>query len=72
MKKEDQSVDASVLLRRGNKMIMGGRGREGPGRERGGGGKKEGRMRCGRRWRICTEGQEIGQRCVAVEDGNWR
>ena len=34
-KKEDQSVDASVLLRRGNKMIMGGRGREGPGRESG-------------------------------------
>jgi hypothetical protein len=24
-KEEDQSVDASVLLRRGNKMIMGGR-----------------------------------------------
>jgi hypothetical protein len=25
-KKEDQSVDASVLLRRGNKIITGGRG----------------------------------------------
>ena len=27
-KKEDQSVDASVLLRRGNKIFMGGKGRE--------------------------------------------
>jgi hypothetical protein len=35
LKKEDQSVDASVLLRRGNKIIMGGRRREGPWRERG-------------------------------------
>jgi hypothetical protein len=33
-KKEDQSVDASVLLRRGNKIIIGGRGKEGRGRER--------------------------------------
>ena len=41
-KKEDQSVDASVLLRRGNKIIMGGRGREGTGRERGGGGREAG------------------------------
>ena len=30
-RKEDQRVDASVLLRRGNKIIMGGRGREEPG-----------------------------------------
>ena len=35
-KKEDQSVDASVLLRRGNKIIMEGRRREGPGRKIGG------------------------------------
>jgi hypothetical protein len=27
-KKEDQSVDASILLRRGNKIIMESRGRE--------------------------------------------
>jgi len=32
-KREDQGVDASILLRRGNKIIMGGRGREGPWRE---------------------------------------
>jgi hypothetical protein len=34
-KKEDPSEDASILLRRGNKIIMGARGREGPGWERG-------------------------------------
>ena len=36
-KKEDQYVDDSVLLRRGNKILMGGSGRN-----RGGGGEKEG------------------------------
>jgi hypothetical protein len=41
-KKEDQSVDASVLHRRGNKIITGNRGKEGSWRERGGGRKKEG------------------------------
>jgi hypothetical protein len=40
LKKEDQPVDASILLRRRNKIITGSRGREGPGRERGGGGKR--------------------------------
>jgi hypothetical protein len=39
-KKEDQSVDASILHRRGNKIITGCRGREGPRREREQGGKK--------------------------------
>jgi hypothetical protein len=34
-KKEDQNEDASVLLRRENKVIMRGRGRELPERERG-------------------------------------
>ena len=38
-KKEGPSEDASIPLRRGNKIIMGGRGREGPGWERGQGGK---------------------------------
>jgi hypothetical protein len=37
--KEGQSVDASNPLKRGNKIIIGGRAREGPARERGGGGK---------------------------------
>ena len=41
-KKEDQSVDASVLPRRGHKMTMGGRGWEGLGRKRGGGGSDMG------------------------------
>ena len=40
LKKEDQSVDTSILLRRGNKISTGSGGREGPGRERGGGGKR--------------------------------
>jgi hypothetical protein len=33
-KKEDQSVFVSVLLRRGNKILSGGRGLEGLGRNR--------------------------------------
>jgi hypothetical protein len=32
-KKEDQSLDVSILHRRRNKIITGGRGREGPGKE---------------------------------------
>jgi hypothetical protein len=35
-KKEEQSVDTSILLRKGNKIIMGGRGRERPGKKKGG------------------------------------
>ena len=40
-KKEDQRVDASVLLRRGNKIIKGRRGWVGLGRKRRGGREKE-------------------------------
>jgi hypothetical protein len=43
-KKEDQSVDASILLRRGNKIIRGGRSREGPGMEE----KSRGSIRYGK------------------------
>ena len=51
-KKEDQSVGASVLLRRGKKIISGGRGREGSGTERKRRWrKKKGRIRCWRRWK---------------------
>jgi hypothetical protein len=32
-------------------------------------GEKGHRMRYGRRWRRCTEGQEIEQRCVTMGDG---
>jgi hypothetical protein len=39
-KMEDQSEDASILHRRGNKIITGGRGRLGPGKESMGKGKK--------------------------------
>jgi len=69
-KKEDQSVDASVLLRRGIKINTGGRGRDGLMKKRKVGEEKRGgRIRCGRRWEKCTEGQEIEQRCVAMDDG---
>ena len=37
------------------------------GREKGEGKKR--RIRFERRWRRCTEGQEIEQRCVAMGDG---
>ena len=36
------------------------------GREEGEG--ERGRIRYGKRWRRCTEGQEIEQRCVAMGD----
>jgi hypothetical protein len=39
-KKEDQSVDASILHRRGNKLITQGRGRKRPGRQIKGEGKR--------------------------------
>jgi hypothetical protein len=42
LKKEYQSVDASILLRRRNEIIKEGRGREEPVRERGGGRGKSG------------------------------
>jgi hypothetical protein len=42
-----------------SKMIMGDRGKEGPGREREGGVKKGGRIRYGKRQERSTEGQEI-------------
>jgi hypothetical protein len=41
-KKEDQSVDVSVLLRGGKKILTGDRGWEGLGRKRGEGGGKRG------------------------------
>jgi hypothetical protein len=49
-------VDDSVLLIRGKNIITELRGREGPGKQRGGGGKGESRVRCGRRWGRSTEG----------------
>ena len=68
-RKEDQSVDTSILLRMWNNIIKCSRGCEGLRRKRGRGEEKRGRIRYGRRWRRCTEGQEIEQRCVAMGDG---
>jgi hypothetical protein len=60
-KKEDQSVDTSILYRTGNKIITGRRGREGPERKRGG--EKEnsvwGRNKYWEGQERSTEGQEI-------------
>jgi hypothetical protein len=47
-KKEDQSVDASVLIG-SNKIFIGNGGWKGLGRKKGGGGKNGGRIRYGRR-----------------------
>ena len=41
-KKEDQSVDALISLRRGKKIVMGGRGRKGLGSREGSRGKRGG------------------------------
>jgi hypothetical protein len=51
LKKKDQNVDASVILKRGNKILMGGRGWEGLGRKRGGRGKGS-RVSMGEDWVI--------------------
>jgi hypothetical protein len=67
-KKEGQSVDA-LTLPRGGEIIMVSRGKEGLGRKIGGKSKRRGRVGCWRRWRRCTEGQEIEQRCVAMGNG---
>jgi hypothetical protein len=48
-KRKDQNVDDSVLLRRGNKILMEGRGWEGIGRKRGRGGEEVGKVRYERR-----------------------
>ena len=45
------------------------RGREGFGRERGGGGKKGGQFRYGRSWGRSREGQEFESKCVVVREG---
>jgi hypothetical protein len=67
-KKEDQSVDYLVLLRRGE-IIMEDRGSQGSGMEMGGGKKEGDRIKCGRRQGRSTEGQEFEQRYIAVGDG---
>ena len=68
-RKEGQRVDASVLFRRRNNIIKGHREWEELGRKRREGREKRGRIRYGRRWRRCTEGQEIEQKYVAM--GGW-
>ena len=62
-RKEGQRVKASVLFRRGNKIIKGRTGWERLDRKKRGKGEKMGRIRYGRRWRRCTENEKIEQ-CV--------
>ena len=47
-KKKEQTVNASVLLRWGSKILIGGRRWEGPGRRRSGREKRGGKIRYGR------------------------
>jgi hypothetical protein len=72
-RKEDQRVDASVLLRRRNNIIKGIRGWEELGRKRRGEGEKEGQNQV---WEeieeMYREDQEIEQRCVAMGHGELR
>jgi hypothetical protein len=65
-------VGASILHRRKNKTITGGKRREGSGRERGGGGKMGRRIRYWKGQERSTKGQEIEQKYVAVENGELR
>ena len=67
LKKEDQSVDASILLRSGEKYSL--KVERGLGRKGGVGQEKTGgRIRCGKSWGRCTEVQEVGKR-VSIKDG---
>jgi hypothetical protein len=66
------SADATILLRRGKKIITVDRVRDGSGRERQGRGKMRGRIRYGRKQGRSREGQEIELRYVAVEDEELR
>ena len=66
---QDGSVTTSVLHRRGNKIIMGGRGRKELGREKAQGQKKGAKVRYGRSEGECTEGQDFEQSCVALGNG---
>jgi hypothetical protein len=67
-KKEEQSVDTSVFLTKGNKIVMGGGEWEELGRKRGRGEKGAELSMAGYRGRY-IECQEIEQRCVAIADG---
>ena len=63
-------MDATVLLRRGKKIISGDRGRKESGRERSRGGKTGGWFRYRRRWGEKYRGQGLERRCVAVGNGD--
>ena len=71
-KKEGSSIDVSVLLRQGNKIITGGKGREGPGREREGRGIKGSRTRYGKRQKFRGPGERISSSGGWEQEGTTR
>ena len=68
-KKEGQTLDTSNPLRRGNKIIMEGRGSQGLGWERGGEGKTRGWIKYGKRLEKSPEGQENEYKQVVLQGG---
>jgi hypothetical protein len=66
-KEENQNVNALILLRRENKIITGGRGRERAGWERGGG-KNGGRISNRERQEQSPKDQKVEQKYVVVGD----
>ena len=62
-------MDISILFRRRNKVITEGRGREELGEKKEGKGKKGCRITYEKRQKRSTEGQEIEQSYIAMEDG---
>jgi hypothetical protein len=71
-KKKDQSVDSSVLLRRGSNIIMGGIGWEGLGRKKGEGEEKWEQDQVWEETGEMYRRSGIKQRCVAMGDGELR
>ena len=65
---EDQCADALIVHRMGNKLITGGIGREGPGKEKGAEKKQRGWAETGIGRDRSTEGQEIELKHVT---GGW-
>ena len=68
-KEEGHTMDASNPLRRRNKIIIGGRGREGPGWERGRGGKKGSQAQVWEETREKSRGP--GEQIEIYSSGGW-
>jgi hypothetical protein len=71
-RKAHQSVDATVLLSRGKRMISGKERERGIWEGERGEGERGIQFRYERRWARSTEDQEFESRCVAVGEGEQR